>query len=219
MSLERPEPIYEAGLEEIAGETDEQAFQSYVEDLRLTPDDFEKRILDVGAGSAQFAKWAKEHGVSSNITSLEIRPGVLTEKTKAVIGSGENLPFKDFSFDIVVSSYSMPHSIPYDYSVDSSRDFLKKKISDIFAEMLRVTTEKGEIRLAGVPLETKSDIRGSVISEELESLKSKYGVDIELVRTPHADSYRYEEDGITKTDELVNKFYLIIIRKNPEKVE
>ncbi len=51
--------------------TDEEVFQRYVEDLQLTPEDFEKYILDAGANSAQFAKWAKEHGVSSEIYSLE----------------------------------------------------------------------------------------------------------------------------------------------------
>jgi ubiquinone/menaquinone biosynthesis C-methylase UbiE len=198
--------------------TDEEIFQSYVEDLRLSPEDFNKKILDVGAGSAQFAKWAKEHGVSSNITSLEIRPGALIEKHKAVVGSAENLPFADSSFDMVVSCYSMPHATPYDYGGDSNLDLFRQKVSDILSEMLRVTTETGEIRLAGVPLGAGFDERGGVISEELERLESKYKIQIELTRMPQTDSYRYDVDGVTKTDEIFSRAYLVAIRKNSNKV-
>jgi ubiquinone/menaquinone biosynthesis C-methylase UbiE len=198
--------------------TDEEIFQSYVEDLRLTPEDFDKKILDVGADSAQFAKWAKEHGVSCSITSLEIRPGALMEKRRAVVGNAEKLPFANSSFDMVVSCYSMPHATIHNYAGDSILGLFREKVGDILSEMLRVTTETGEIRLAGVPLGAGFDARGNVISEELEKLESKYKIRIELVRMPQSDSYRYDVDGVAKTDEIYSKAYLVIIRKNSNKV-
>lgn len=40
----------------ISESTDEEVFQSYMEDLRLTPEDLDKKIIDIGAGSTKFAK-------------------------------------------------------------------------------------------------------------------------------------------------------------------
>lgn len=215
-SFEPPEPSgdYE--------EADEEAFQDYVENLQLHPEDFEKKILDIGAGSAKFAKWAKEHGVSSHIYSAEIRPGVMQERTKGVVADGAHLPFADGAFDMVVSSYSMPHLASHRKDLALT----KKMIGNIFSEMLRVTSSKGEIRLVGVPIEGAPGFRGNVrqsfrghvrqtIKDELEILKAQPGITVDLTRG--TDSYRYEKDGVTKTDELLETSYLVVIRKNPEK--
>ncbi|MEK7172709.1 MAG: methyltransferase domain-containing protein, partial [Patescibacteria group bacterium] len=79
-----------------------------MEDLKLSPEDFDKKILDVGSGSGQFAKWAKEHNVSSQIFSLEPKQES-KEKIKSVKGVAEAIPFQNEVFDLVVSNASIPN--------------------------------------------------------------------------------------------------------------
>ena len=66
----------------------EEIFQQYVSDLNLKPEDFDKVMLDIGAGSASFAKWAKDHNVSSQIYSLEPIEE-MSEKEKGLVGVAE----------------------------------------------------------------------------------------------------------------------------------
>lgn len=116
-------------------ESDEELFQKYVEEMDLKPEDFEKKILDVGAGSAKFAKWAKEHNVSSEIYSLEpfFEP---EEKSKAVKGRAEEIPFKDESFDLVISAGAVPQI--FIAPEREQPEVMEEKIKQSLSEMLRV---------------------------------------------------------------------------------
>jgi len=42
-----------------------------MECLDLKPEDFEGKILDVGSGEGGFARWAKDHNVSSELYCVE----------------------------------------------------------------------------------------------------------------------------------------------------
>lgn len=70
-----------------------------------------KRMLDIGAGTAEFGATAREKGI--NVVSLDrfARDSKGTtpyQKEGYVVGSADHLPFADESFDIVVSHASVP---------------------------------------------------------------------------------------------------------------
>ena len=94
----------------VEDETDEEVFRRYVENLDLSPEDFEGKTLDVGADAAQFEKWAREHNVSQNIYSLEASPKE-QKGTRIVKGLVEELPFRDEEFDLVISHFAIPNVI------------------------------------------------------------------------------------------------------------
>ena len=190
--------------------TDEEEFQRYVEDLKLKPEDFEKKILDVGAGAAQFAKWAKEHGISRQIYSLEPQRDYLQESYKGVAGKAEELPFKDGSFDLAVSSAAIPNI----YIDENDQDKVKEKITKSLSEILRVIRPGGEARLARVLMGKEYEgqrILSESVEEVLEELEATGGVQIEKIRTPANDTYEYEGKRPVK---LLAEAYLIIIRKD-----
>lgn len=191
----------------IGDKTDEEAFQAYMEDLRLTPEDFSKKILDIGAGSAQFAKWAKEHGVSSQIYSLEPTQS-LAEKEKGVKGLAEKIPFAEESFDLVVSVAAIPNVY-----LGEAGPGVKEKVLESLSEMVRVLKNGGEIRLARVLIGNIYEpqrILSHGTAEALIELKEKYGVQVEKIRTPSDDTYEYEGH---ERKNLLAEAYLLIIRK------
>ena len=170
--------------------TDEEEFQRYVEDLKLKPEDFEKKILDVGAGAAQFAKWAKEHGISRQIYSLEPQRDYLQESYKGVVGKAEELPFKDGSFDLAVSSAAIPNI----YIDENGSDKVKEKITKSLSEILRVIRPGGEMRLARVLMGKEYEgqrVLSESVEDALEEMEATGGVQIEKIRTPADDTYEY----------------------------
>ncbi|MDP3986347.1 MAG: class I SAM-dependent methyltransferase [Candidatus Veblenbacteria bacterium] len=189
--------------------TDEEVFQTYIEDLRLTPEDFDKKILDVGAGAAQFAKWAKEHGVSGEIYNLEPQKEYILEKNKSVVARAEAIPFEDESFDLVVSNAAIPNI----YISEVNADTVKEKVMNSLYEMVRVIRPGGEVRLSRVLMDKgyeSKQILPKSIGEALENLKTKGNVQIEKIRTPSDDTYEYENN---QPKRLLAETYLIIIHK------
>ncbi len=125
--------------------TDEEIFRQYMENLDLKPEDFNKKILDVGSGSGQFARWAKEHHVSSEIYSLEPFQES-SEKSKLARGKAETIPFRNESFDLVVSSCAIPQI----YSEPQYEGRREEKIRESLLELLRVVKAGGEIRIGPI---------------------------------------------------------------------
>lgn len=145
--FESPPPAVE-NIHKETEDSDEEVFQKYVESLELTPDDFEKQILDIGSNTAQFAKYAKEHRISKEIYSIDIRPASL-EREKSVVGSAEALPFQNESFDLVVSLSAIPNI--YIGAEFSGRR--EQVIQQAIEEMIRVVRKGGEIRLGNIRIE------------------------------------------------------------------
>jgi ubiquinone/menaquinone biosynthesis C-methylase UbiE len=194
----------------VEGPVEERVFRSYMEDLRLTPEDFNKKILDVGAGSAQFAKWAKEHGVSDEIYSLDPMEEGLIGKEKSVVASAETIPFKSESFDLVVSDSAIPNI----YLGEGSAEIVKEKVKSSLQEMVRVVKSGGEIRLAPVLIGNKYEsqrILSQSIEEALKSLGTDGGIEIEKIKMSSGNIYEYE-NGLEST-EIIAEPYLIILRK------
>lgn len=188
----------------------EETFKEYVEDLKLTPEDFDKTILDVGAGDASFAKWALDHNVSNDIYSLEPIQEMLV-KEKAINSNAESIPMPDNSFDLIISDSAIPN-------IYLGIDDVNKKVKECFSEMLRVLRDGGNIRLAHVLIGNKYEsqkILASSVKEVLNELKEKDNLKIEQIRTPEYDTYEYDKN--TKKGILAEAF-LITIQKLKKEV-
>jgi ubiquinone/menaquinone biosynthesis C-methylase UbiE len=178
----------------------EEAFQTYIESLELTPEDFNKKILDIGAGNGEFAKWAKDHNVSSDIYSLDLQ-GKSEEQENFVNANAEEIPFKDNSFDLTISNCAIPNVVDVE------------NIEKTLLEAIRVTKPGGEIRLSRVlegelyepQIARKRET--DLVFKKLEDRK----IEIEKIRQPHGDIYEYNKN--IKTDKILAKAYLIKIKK------
>lgn len=193
----------------IIEKTDEEVFQGYMEDLRFTPEDFDKKILDVGSGASQFAKWAKEHGVSKEIYSLEPRKKYILDKQRGVAARAEAMPFANESFDLIVSVAAIPNV----YINAGDAEAVKEAVVHSLYEMIRVLKFGGEIRLARVLIGRKYEsqrILAQNLDETLQELQEGYGVQIKKIRTPHNDTYEYEGH---ERKNLRAEAYLLIIQK------
>ena len=113
-------------------ETPQQVFERYLHFLQITPKEFEgKSVLDVGAGSAGFAKYVQDAQLSTTVVSVDRN---LNENespvTKAmyVVAKAQDLPFKDGTFDYVVSVFTLldcSHSYPAAISFTANARCLK----------------------------------------------------------------------------------------------
>jgi len=188
-------------------ETDEEVFRAYMDDVQLSPEDFDKKILDVGSGMGQFAKWAKEHNISSEIYSLEPKQ-ISEENEKSVRGFAEAIPFHNGEFDLVISNASIPNVF-----LGEKKEVLKWKIQASLSELMRVTKPGGEIRLGRVLKGTEYDSQRELTlatEDELKELEKTQGVNVEEIPYPSADLYEYEDHEKTK---LIARAYLIKIHK------
>lgn len=61
----------------------------------------EKLILDLGSGAGYFSSFLGEQSIPAEVIGLDVAPRT------TVCGDGNNLPFKDASFDIVVAFDSL----------------------------------------------------------------------------------------------------------------
>jgi ubiquinone/menaquinone biosynthesis C-methylase UbiE len=187
---------------------EEKTFRGYVEDLELKPDDFNKVILDVGAGKAHFAKWAKDHGVNSQIYSLEPLQE-MAEKEKGLIGSAEEIPMPDKSFDLIVSISAIPN-------IYLGEKDVKEKVQKSFSEMLRVLKDGGEIRLAHVLMGNKYEsqmVLTNSIKEVLQEIQEKHNIEVKKVHISSNDTYEYDKKGNKKN--ILAESFLIILKKEP----
>jgi ubiquinone/menaquinone biosynthesis C-methylase UbiE len=160
-------------------ESDKFIFDSYIKQLQLSPEDFKKKILDIGAGSVQFAKWAEEQGISNNIFSLEPVPHRFTgNKPKTVGAEAQKIPFKDDSFDLVISAHAIPAILVSNKDADRPEIWIKfeKDIQQIILEMLRVVRAGGEIRIGPIAegrVFKKNLLMKKIIDRTIASLISK----------------------------------------------
>lgn len=198
----------ENNLQEVSEETDEEVFRAYRDDLGLTPEDFKKKILDVGSGSARFAKWAREHGVSSEIVSVEPYR-VLVEKKKGVRGDATALPFRDGSFELVISNEAIPHIF-----IGEQPEIVREKVRRSLEELVRVTAAGGEIRLGRVlkgEVYENQRVVANAIDTALKQLGDGYHLSIEQ-KNMGQDTYEYDETGKIPV-KLLAHAYLIKIKR------
>jgi ubiquinone/menaquinone biosynthesis C-methylase UbiE len=120
----------------------------------------------------------------------------------------EAIPFQDEAFDLVISNAAIPNVF-----LGESQQIVKEKIKKSLFEMMRVTKPGGEIRLGrvlkGEIYETQKALV-SALDETFDELRQTYGVEIEEIPYPAANTYEYKNDMPVR---LLAKGYLIKIHK------
>ncbi len=118
----------------------------YLIDLGLSWTDLEgKTVLDLGAGLGEFARAAREHGVT--VTSVEQRPELWKHEGEPptdlpyVVADAILLPFADYSFDYVICRAG-----PLGSEEEQSR------FHQIMNEAIRVLKPGGELRFGPTPV-------------------------------------------------------------------
>jgi len=156
-----------------------ELYEQYVSELRLSHEDLNKRILDVGADFGHFAETAKQKGYS-DIYSIDIAhpadkynmdSGIRLGAEKMAVADAFQLPFKNETFDLAVSFCAMPNLVKGSNPID-----YQKEVKKVFQEMLRVTKVGGEIRLGRVVSEYQRDEllrRGEQIQKALQWFKAR----------------------------------------------
>lgn len=184
--------------------TSEGIFERYRADLDLTDEDLKKKILDVGSGSARFAKYAEDQGISNQIFSLNKVPGSaevfaednepFQETKRSVVGSAEAMPFDDQVFDMAISESALPSW--WSIRIEDDKE-LENTIERFLQEMLRVTKPDGEIRLGGVvglvDNNGKPEKLGIIFDSILQKLSKIYNLKVETKITRDPDR-RYGRD-------------------------
>ncbi len=224
MSIEKPDHQKIIKKEQMlphSGHTDEKKFQWYQRTLKLTPEDIEKKILDVGSGSAKFAKYVREHIKNAQIFSTDLKVNEFADKQNVVKGNVEALPFKSDEFELVISVASIPNMLRG--SLYEDKNSTKFRIKQALQELLRVTKPGGEIRLGPVVRKSfrlDSEKAGfyedyvNILNEIFTELQQSEGIKIQEKYLD--DDYYYDSTGLVRLSKS-GEYYLIIISKPNKK--
>jgi len=134
--------LYYKGEKMDAGHAQHSDFHGYGPSIReclsgLIPKDEDVRVLDVGTGMADTARFLLQHlSKHSHVVSLDPSEEVLTKarstlsiedrrRIKLIQGSADELKFRNGSFDIVVSVMVMHHIEAVDKSIAEMSRVLK----------------------------------------------------------------------------------------------
>lgn len=191
---------------EYAENYEKETFENYLSQLGLIEIDLkDKKILDVGAARCFFASHALKHGISDQIYSVE--PGhdsYADREAKKLIWSGQikneiegktvhalaqALPFKDGSFNLLVSNAAMP---------GRDKEFagglsMEEDIEKSYDELVRVLKEGGEVRLVPFDPDEDDEHFGSwakATKKKLQNLMQKGEVSVVLEKINNDESYR-----------------------------
>lgn len=166
-----------------------RGLEDYLKNLRLTKEDLEKKvILDIGAGARKFAKDIEDEKIDAEVYSLDPyyafqdkslekvinknkSPGV---QKKTVAAAGDRLPFRNETFDLVLSDFALPF-----YSAS------RRELKDFFSEVRRVVKPGGEIRI--YPLKRLGDT--------LFGLARNIFVDWEIIKLKTESEFLTEKDA------------------------
>ncbi len=130
--------------------------------------------MDIGAGDGEFAKNFKNKD-DVKITSVD--RVVEGENPEVLAWDVRALPFKDESFDLILSHASIPNVFVTMYSEEFpeiSKSEIKKALDKAFNQMIRVLKPDGEIRLAPIR-----------IAENYESEKIMKALIVDLIKDLH----------------------------------
>lgn len=180
--------------------------EKYIFDLDLQEEDLKKKILDIGGGDGNFASQ-----VGDNVVNLDIDAhNYLQHTSMSVTAKAEQLPLLDETFEMVISTQSMPFfyglglrdkkeieerakSSDDPYSRAWTKEALKdtvesvqEKTKNFIDEVLRVLKKGGKAKFAPVPF-----VSGEWEAQYFEILKNilkdkqkEGGLDYEFVLIP-----------------------------------
>lgn len=166
-------------------------------------------ILDLGAGDSNFADFVNEEEGDLKVVRCDFGYSENPPKNKkgAVAGLAQELPFKDGSFEKVVSSCLMEHI----REVDAPK---------VLAEMLRVTQNDGEILIFPSYQSLKgkySFARREIVAKNLlDRIKLKLAHQPTLIITK--DSSLSEEEWQKAVEDIVRSVRLPKIIENIERI-
>jgi ubiquinone/menaquinone biosynthesis C-methylase UbiE len=150
----------------------------------LVPSLINLRLLDIGCGDGSFAKTAVEEG--ANVVGIDPNPAVVLKakaqvpQAKFDVGTAENLPYGDASFDIVVIVNSLHHvpipamelALAEASRVLDARGFLfviEPSADGSFFEALRLVEDEADVRMAAQLALKRVVARGQL--KEVRSIK------------------------------------------------
>ena len=121
--------------------------------LQLLPDLIDKRVLDVGCGRGRNSRLAMEHGAKMTV-GLDISDQMVlqayqansTNQCKWILGTGDRLPIKDESFDVVLSSLMMGHCKQIDSIIEQFASVLVPDGSLLISDFHPYATLRGWVR-------------------------------------------------------------------------
>lgn len=178
------------------GENDSRFYEGV---LRVRSEDWKhKKILDLGTGKGGiFDADLKRRGINADIISFSLHlkdkrcaklpPHLKREVTTKVAGNALALPFKDSSFDMVVSVEALP------YYLNSLSEF-----QELVKEIKRVLKRGGEARMWPLSKAEGADWRAWRKSELKEIFKDS-GLEMEI-KNPKAG---FGKDGVEGSDALL----------------
>lgn len=187
---------------------DKKIFEDYMRDLDLSPEDLRGKVLDIGSGFSRFAKYAKEHGISSKIYSLEPQRLIL-HREKAVQADVRDIPFKNESFDRVISNYSFPvvlASENREEAILEAPEILGADLLQSLTEMLRVLKPGGKIILSPIPVGTVYS-RHMILNLEFDKILHELELQGKIVIEALVDR------GQANFNDKSEQWYLIKIKK------
>lgn len=198
MSMERPGRYIKGTIEGQVGwrgylsgqKAPGRSMEEYMADLGMTAEDIDgKDILDLGSSAT--ARFEHEVGERANVISLspdyaaEEHRERLPAETKAVAGIGQQLPFKNESFDQILAYHLTEH-------------ITAQELEEVLIEAARVLREGGQMRLMPIwpggaqeavirafavehELNLEMVPSGKVVTERVEGSRNQY-YKIELLR-------------------------------------
>ena len=122
-------------------ESDAMDFAGYLHDLDLKEENLSgKNILDIGSGNGGFKRAVEKTGLAKMCVALD--EGKFNSAGMDVMGKAEKMPFKDESFDLELSRYSVP--------VMDATNGRFQFIPSVLREMVRVLRPGGDIKIHSI---------------------------------------------------------------------
>jgi len=134
--------VIEKKMQELYGLTHDEAFVFvlYCTNLDVKPEDLkEKKVLDVGSGSGYFKKSLEKIIGKSDFVNFDRDIFEDEDQSLDVLGLAESLPFKDESFDLILTHCSTPVMLA------TGGNF--ELIAPTVKELLRVVSRGGTIKI------------------------------------------------------------------------
>jgi len=155
-----------------------RSFHEQLGFLRLTEKDLVGKVLNLGSEENEIlAREAQTLGIDvvsvnpllssagrrenrnrfiSNLQSGKIRPELSGTKTEVVAALSGRLPFKDDSFDTVISVYAIPYWLPPDLNV----------LSNTFTEINRVIRPGGKAYIYPTTISAEEEASGKLLDND-----------------------------------------------------
>jgi SAM-dependent methyltransferase len=175
-------PKLETGIEKESVDLSEDVLEQ-LDNLGITPEMVKGSVLDIGARDAEFARdFSNKEDV--NITSVDTE---ITDENRDIVDRADVriLPYKDDSYDMVISHASIPNMFINMYSHEFSRisrESMKGSVRLALQEIIRVLKPGKTAYLAPVLIAENYEpqkVMKEIIFKAIDNLK-KENIDVKL---------------------------------------